>query len=82
MPLTKLTEKPARTDLTDRECSKIIGGTIGALVDMADIEAVRRAVQWWAQLDEHHWKQMFGESSSDIHGALSSYIQTKDESKK
>lgn len=79
--MLKLTEKPPRTDLTDRECSKIIGGTISGLAEMADLATVRKAVQWWADLDEHYWKQIFTESASDIAGALSSYIQPKNDEK-
>jgi hypothetical protein len=44
----RLSEMQARTDLTDRECSKIIGGLIGVLCTMATPETVRNAVKWWA----------------------------------
>lgn len=47
-----LSNEPARTNLTDRECAKLLGGTIGALVQLSDIETVRRAVEWWAHTDE------------------------------
>lgn len=66
----ELDKRPARTDLTDRECSKIIGGCIGSLAEMAPIENIRKAVRWWAETDEA-WemfkhieeakKQFFGE---------------------
>ena len=46
-----LSPQPARTDLTDRECAKIIGGLIGSLCLMADRDQVRKAVQWWAEQD-------------------------------
>lgn len=46
-----LSPEPART-LTDRECVKILGGTIGGLVDMADVETVRNAVRWWAESED------------------------------
>lgn len=46
--MVKLTTAPARTDLTDRECSKLIGCTIGGLCGMADKETIARAIQWWA----------------------------------
>ena len=49
--MPKLDEKPARTDLTTRECAKLIGGTIGALCTMADIETVKAAIQWWSEND-------------------------------
>jgi len=41
----------ARTDLTDRECAKLIGSLLGGLVLMADRETVRAAVRWWAEND-------------------------------
>lgn len=41
----------ARTDLTSRECAKLLGGSIGGLVEMASIEDVRQAVRWWAETD-------------------------------
>lgn len=47
----------ARTDLTDRECAKLIGGLIGVLCQMADVETVRRSVVWWAETEEA-WKFM------------------------
>ena len=48
-----LDPRPARTDLTDRECSRIIGGLLGSLVGNApDVETVRRAVRWWAETDQ------------------------------
>ena len=49
---TRLDSRAVRTDLTDRECSKIIGGTLGALCQMAEIETVRKAVEWWAEHGE------------------------------
>lgn len=45
--------------LTDRECAKILGGTVGALLDMAPPSAVRNAVRWWAETDEA-WAAMGG----------------------
>lgn len=43
-----LSPRPARTNLTDRECSKILGALIGVLVQMADPNDVLSAVRWWA----------------------------------
>lgn len=43
--------EPARTDLTDRECAKLLGGIIGSLCQMTTPETVRAAVQYWAQTD-------------------------------
>lgn len=47
-----LSTAPARTDLTDRECAKLIGSFIGSLCDIAPVENVERALQWWAQHPE------------------------------
>lgn len=47
----KLNPQAARTDLTDRECAKIIGGLLGTLVQLAEPETVRKAVHWWAEND-------------------------------
>lgn len=52
MMAPRLSPAVARTDLTDRECSKIIGGLLGSLCTVADVDAVRRAVQWWAETPE------------------------------
>ena len=51
-----LAKTPARTDLTDRECAKLIGGMLGGLTQMADVETVRAAVRWWAETDDV-WKE-------------------------
>lgn len=51
----KLDERCARSDLTDREITKIIGGQLYAFVEMSDIETTRRAVRWLAETDEF-WK--------------------------
>jgi len=47
-----LDPKPPREDLTDRECVKLIGACLGGLVQMANIDDVRRAVRWWFETDE------------------------------
>lgn len=47
-----LDTRPRRNDLTDRECASILGGVIGTLAGMADREAVRNAVRWWAETDQ------------------------------
>lgn len=44
----KLHPNEARTDLTNREIVKLLGGMIGALVQMSDTQAVHEAVTWWA----------------------------------
>lgn len=74
--MKKLNDKPARTDLTDRECTKILGGTIGALVEMADRHTVQDAVRWWAELSEEHWSTMF---PTDISGAMLAYAAKADD---
>jgi hypothetical protein len=53
----KLDSRAARTDLTDRECSKLLGGTIGGLMLMAGENEVRRAIRWWADLTDEQWAQ-------------------------
>jgi hypothetical protein len=52
-----LDTRPARKDLTTRECAKLLGGTIGGLLEMADLETVRAAVKWWAE-QEAVWNVM------------------------
>lgn len=47
----RLSSEPARTDLTDRECAKLLGSLIGGLCLMAPKDAVRAAVRWWAEAD-------------------------------
>ncbi len=77
--MKKLTDQPARTDLTDRECTKILGGTIGALVEMSDRRTVQAAVRWWADLSEEHWSTMF---PTDISAALLQYAAKVDDGDK
>lgn len=50
----RLDSRPARTDLTDRECAKILGGLIGSLCLMTTVETVRAAVAHWAE-DSPAW---------------------------
>ncbi len=49
MANVKLDERPARDDLTDRECAKLIGGFLGGLIGQADVDDVKRAIDWWSQ---------------------------------
>ena len=51
-----LDPRPAR-ELTDRECSKILGALIGGLTGMAPVKTVRDAIRWWAENDAA-WKLM------------------------
>lgn len=44
MTTQPLDPRPARTDLTDRECTKIIGGLLAPLVQRAGSECIRPAV--------------------------------------
>lgn len=53
----KLDSQAARTDLTDRECAKLIGGTVGVLMEMADPDVVRRGLRWWANLTDAQWTE-------------------------
>lgn len=48
----RLDSRPSRTDLTDRECAKILGGLIGSLCLMTTVETVRAAVEHWAENSE------------------------------
>jgi len=49
----KLDTRPGRPGLlTDRECAKLIGSFIGGLADIATLDAIERAIQWWACHDE------------------------------
>lgn len=54
MANVKLDERPARDDLTDRECAKLIGGFLGGLIGQADVDDVKRAIDWWSQ-NESAW---------------------------
>lgn len=76
--MTALTSKPARTDLTDRECTKIIGGVLGGLVEMAEIETIRAAVRWWAESDQawemlRVWQNAM--RKTPINGAMQKFTQ-------
>ncbi|HYX22395.1 MAG TPA: hypothetical protein VFA98_16245 [Thermoanaerobaculia bacterium] len=46
-----LSKEPARK-LNDREVAKILGGLLGGLCDMASVEDVKNAVEWWASEDD------------------------------
>lgn len=50
-----LDTRPIRKDLTDRECCAALGGLLGGLIRLADLESLRNAVRWWAETDEA-WK--------------------------
>ena len=52
--LPKLDCRSARVDFTDRECTKILGGVIGALLQSAPPDTVKRALRWWAEFPEVH----------------------------
>ena len=54
----KLDTREVRTDLTDRECAKLLGGLIGSLLQVSERGAVRRAVQWWAARDAATWTEL------------------------
>ncbi len=58
--MLKLSPIPARTDLTDRECTRLIGGILETFAGMTDLTTLRRAIQWWAESDDA-WKMI------DIH---------------
>lgn len=50
--MAEISKEPARKDLTSRECAKILGAVIGGLTEMAPIEAIREAIQWFAQSEK------------------------------
>lgn len=54
-----LDTREARTDLTSRECAKLLCAFIGGLVQMSDLQAVRDAVTWIATKDEY-WQMQAG----------------------
>lgn len=54
----KLDDRPARIDLTDRECAKLIGGIVGCLLQMSDQQTVRQALQWWIDLPDKYWDEL------------------------
>lgn len=59
----QLDPQAARDDLTDRECAKLLGATIGGLMLMAGENEVRRAVRWWAELSDEQWAQVVSEGA-------------------
>lgn len=57
--MTKLDPRPARTNLnlTSRECSILIGGFLGALVQITEVETIKIAMRWWQETPEA-WDQL------------------------
>jgi hypothetical protein len=49
---TKLDTREARRDLTSREISILLGGFLGTLTNLSDIENIKTAVMWWAETPE------------------------------
>jgi hypothetical protein len=47
-----LNPTPIRRDLTDRELTRAIGGLLGGLSGMCDLQELRNAVRWWADTDD------------------------------
>jgi hypothetical protein len=41
-----------RLDLTAVECCAVLGGLIGGLAQLTDLDTVREAIRWWARKDE------------------------------
>lgn len=70
MPAPVLDPRDTR-ELTNRECAKLLGGTIGALCEMSDAQTVRDAVRWWAEKDEA-WRTWEGadEESPVVAGSV------------
>lgn len=71
-----LDKYPARRDLTDRECAKILGGPIGQLMDMTQGNEVRDAVRWWAGLTDEQWAELRKAGQTAAARALSSFVGT------
>jgi hypothetical protein len=61
----KLTTEPARTDLTDRECAKVIGAILGGLAQMTDLATVKRAMKWWVETPAA-WQMLQPKPSRDV----------------
>jgi len=53
----QLDPNPARTHLTSREVSKLLGAFLGALVQLTDVESIKTACQWWSETPEA-WEQL------------------------
>ena len=62
--MKELSVQPSRTDLTDRECARLLGAVLSGLCLMADKQSVRDAVRWWAESDEA-WRAMYSASDLD-----------------
>jgi hypothetical protein len=52
MSKVKLDTRAARTDLTTRECSKIVGSLVGGLLQMTDPKTLRDALRWFVETDD------------------------------
>lgn len=50
----ELSTVEARTDLTSRECAKLLGAMIGGLLQMAPLEEIRCAVRW-LDVEDAYW---------------------------
>lgn len=48
----KLDPRPARTDLTDRECTKLICGLLGSMSLMAEVETLRESLRWLVETED------------------------------
>ena len=67
-PKPRLDQRQARTDLTSREAAKLLGGTIGALCQMADPTDVRAALKWWAEAGDEVWERLGTQLEPTNHG--------------
>lgn len=62
--MTRLDPRPVRDDFTSAECAKILGGTIGALVDMASFESVTEALAFWSgPTGQRKLRELYGRDS-------------------
>lgn len=57
MPVTRtrLDERPARKNLTSREAAKLLGATLGGLLEVSDRQTVQTALKWWAEQGDEAW---------------------------
>ena len=46
-----LSPDSARSNLTDRECAKIVSSLCGGLTQMTSVETVRNALRWLVETD-------------------------------
>lgn len=66
MPSKPNGQRTTRSDLTDRDCTRILGGLLGALIPMTSAEEVRDAVRWWANLTDPQWDEVLSRHRGSV----------------